>query len=91
MIVLGALAFPSKLVCYSVEAYISTTGMNDSYFLRINVDGKTEFWDFWKQILFSGRYGIAEVRDYSWDWSRGVSVFLLFIVLGQFAASQDLV
>jgi hypothetical protein len=27
----------------------------------------------------------------SWDWSRGVSVFLLFIVLGQFAASQDLV
>ena len=26
----------------------------------------------------------------SWDWSRGVSVFLLFIVLGQFAASQDL-
>jgi hypothetical protein len=43
--VLGALAFPSKLVCYSVEAYISTTGMNDSYCLRINVDGKTEFWD----------------------------------------------
>ena len=61
---LGALAFSSKLVCYSVEAYISTTGMNDSYCLRINVDGKTEFWDLLEAIiLFSGCYGIAEVHE----------------------------
>ena len=39
VIVLGTLAFPSKLACYSVEAYISTTGMNNSYCFRINVDG----------------------------------------------------